>query len=275
MAKARTICFVGHSGSGKTKLAEAVLSQAGVKDEIALDQSPEEKRRGYSIDLSIGACTHQGCRLNLLVTPGLGEFVEEIYKGVEAADLVVLVVNAEKPVEVVTEQAWEVRQRLGRPALVFVNMMDKPNVDPEKVLSELRETLGGKLWPLQLPVREGENFLGLYDLIEEKPVGFQGEVPADLKAKSAEVRAELLEEVATFDDALVEKVLADESLTGEEVAAALKQGVAEGGIVPVLWGSAETGQGISELLSALASLTPEPAGDEQVKLRVFSLAIDP
>jgi elongation factor G len=275
MAKARSICFVGHSGSGKTKLAGTLLSQAGVKDEIAFDQSPEEKRRGYSIDLAIGACTYQGGRLNLLVTPGLGEFVEEIYKGMEAADLVVLVANAEKPVEVVTEQAWEIRSRMGKPALVFVNMMDKPNVNPDKVLSELREALGGKLWPLQLPVREGEKFLGLYDLIEEKPVGFSGEVPADLKAKSAEVRAELLEEVATFDDALVEKVLADEPLTGEEVAAALKQGVAEGGIVPVLWGSAETGQGIPQLLEALASLTPEPTGDDQVRLRVFSLAIDP
>ena len=136
MAKARTVSFVGHSGSGKTQLAGALLAKAGVQGEIAFDQSQEEKRRGYSIDLSIGACTWKGARLNLLVTPGLGEFVEEIYKAVDASDLVILVANAEKPIEVVTEQAWEVREVLGRPAIVFVNMLDKPNVDPDKVLSE-------------------------------------------------------------------------------------------------------------------------------------------
>ncbi len=277
MAKARTVSFVGHSGSGKTALAGALLSQAGAKGEIAFDQSPEEKRRGYSIDLSIGACEWKGTRLNLLVTPGLGEFVEEIYKAVDASDLVVLVANAEKPVEVVTEQAWEIRQRLGRPALVFVNMLDKPNVDPDKALAELREALGAKLWPLQLPIRDGEKFLGLYDLLTEKAVATQGkaEVPAELKARADELRAQLLEEVATFDDALVEKVLADEPLTPEEIAAALRTGVAAGGIVPVLWGSAQTGQGLAELLEALLALAPAPDGEDQAKLRVFTLAIDP
>ena len=277
MAKARTVSFVGHSGSGKTALAGALLAKAGVKGEIAFDQSPEEKRRGYSIDLSIGACEWKGTKLNLLVTPGLGEFVEEIYKAVDASDLVVLVANAEKPVEVVTEQAWEIRARLGKPALVFVNMLDKPNVDPDKALSELRDALGKGLWPLQLPIRDGEAFLGLYDLLTEKPVAFQGkaEVPDGVKSRAEELRGELLEEVATFDDALVEKVLADEPLTPEEIAQALRTGVAEGGIVPVLWGSAQTGQGLEELLEALLSLAPEPTGEDKTKLRVFTLAIDP
>ena len=277
MAKARTVSFVGHSGSGKTQLAGALLAKAGVQGEIAFDQSQEEKRRGYSIDLSIGACTWKGARLNLLVTPGLGEFVEEIYKAVDASDLVILVANAEKPVEVVTEQAWEIRARLGKPALVFVNMLDKPNVDPDKVLSELRDALGAKLWPLQLPVREGGSFLGLYDLLSGKPVAFQGkaEVPEAMRSRAEETRGELLEEVATFDDALVEKVLADEPLSAEEIMAALRVGVAEGGIVPVLWGSAQTGQGLEELIEAVFALAPEPDGDETTRLRVFSLALDP
>jgi len=277
MAKARTVCFVGHSGSGKTALAGALLAKAGVKGGIAFDQSPEEKRRGYSIDLSIGACEWKGGRLNLLVTPGLGEFVEEIYKAVDAADLVVLVVNAEKPIEVVTEQAWEVRKKLGRPALVFVNMLDKPNVDPEKVLSELQDALGKGLWPLQLPIRAGDKFLGLFDILTEKPAAFQGkaEVPDEVKSRAEELRGELLEEIATFDDALVEKVLADEPLSPEEIAAALRTGVAEGGIVPVLWGSAQTGQGLEELLEAVFAMAPEPEGGEVTRLRVFSLTIDP
>ncbi len=277
MAKARTVSFVGHSGSGKTTLAEALLAKAGVKGEIAFDRAPEEKQRGYSIDLSIGACDWKGTRLNILVTPGLGEFAEEIYKAVDASDLVVLVVNAEKPIEVVTEQAWEIRKQLGRPALVFVNMLDKPNIDPETILSELRESLGGNLWPLQLPVHGGDKFLGLYDLLAEKPVAFQGkaELPADLSERASELRSSLLEEVATFDDALVEKVLADEALTPEEIHQALKAGVAEEGIVPVLWGSAQTGQGLEELLETLLALSPEPEDGGEAKLRVFALSIDP
>jgi len=277
MAKARTVSFVGHSGAGKTQLAGALLSQAGAGGEIVFDQSQEEKRRGYSIDLSVGSCTWEGTRLNLLVTPGLGEFVEEIYKGVYASDLVVLVVNAEKPVEVVTEQAWEIRTALGRPALVFVNMLDKPNVDPEKLLSELRDALGGNLWPLQLPVRKDGAFQGLYDLLKERPVAFQGkeEVPPEIRSRAEGLREGLLEEVATFDDVLVEKVLADEPLSPEEVVAALRAAVAEGGIVPILWGSALTGQGLRELMEAMVSLAPEPSGDEGARLRVFSLALDP
>ncbi|MGC9529606.1 MAG: elongation factor G [Candidatus Bipolaricaulaceae bacterium] len=264
MANACTVCFIGHSGSGKTTLAEALLKQAGCSGEANFDHTPEEERRGYSIDLSVGGCSYREERLTLLVTPGLGEFVEEIFKGVAAADLAVLVVNAEKPVEVVTEQAWEVRERLGRPALVFVNMLDKPGVDAEQVLAQLREGLPGNFWPLQLPQLGQSGVQGLVDLISGKPA-----------AGVEEARSRLLEEVATFDDTLVEKVLADEPLGPEEVWGALRTGVQQGGIVPVLWGSAESGHGLPELLEAVSALAPRPQTAPGARAHVFSLAIDP
>lgn len=268
MAKAKSVCLVGHSGSGKTALAEALVRIAEGKA-VAFDQAPEERRRGYSIELSMGSCTWQGERANILVTPGLAEFGEEICKGVWASDLVMLVVNAEKPVEVVTEQAWEVREQLGRPAMVFVNMLDKPDVNPDGVLAALRESFPEKFWPLNFPWRKGGQFLDLIDLT----LDYQGDSPVPAGVK--ELRDGLLEEVATFDDALVEKVLADEPLSREEIWGALRTAMAQGGIVPVLWGSAEAGLGLTELLGAIFYLAPEPRAEDTARLGIFSLAVDP
>jgi elongation factor G len=202
MGKPYSFCLVGHSGSGKTALAEAML-KAAKAPEAAFDRSPEEKNRGISIDLALGACVWKERKATILVTPGLGEFVEEIHKGLDVADLAVLVVNAEKPVEVVTEQAWEiVRETYRRPAMVFVNMMDRPLADPAKVLQDLK-SLPGKFVPLYFPVREGGNLKGLVDLLA---------ADANLPPEAKELRALLLEEVASFDDALLEKFLAEEEV---------------------------------------------------------------
>ncbi len=267
MAKAYSFCLVGHSGAGKTALAEAAL-KAAKAPEALFDRSPEEKNRRISIDLAVAACLWRERKVTLLVTPGLAEFVEEIYKGLEAADLAVLVVNAEKPVEVVTEQAWEIVRRIyGRPALVFINMMDKPLADPEKALQELKSALPGKFVPLQFPVREGQSFKGLVDL-----VGEAGALPPSAQAW----RSALLEEVATFNDALLEKVLAEEPVAREEIVNALRVGIASGEIVPVLFGSAAMGVGVAELLDWTGLLAPEiPSDQGTARLRCFSLTLDP
>lgn len=266
MAKAYSFCLVGHSGAGKTALAEVALKEAKAPEAL-FDRSPEEKNRRISIDLAVAACTWRDRKVTLLVTPGLGEFVEEIYKGLDAADLAVLVVNAEKPVEVVTEQAWEIVRRIyGRPALVFINMMDKPLADPEKALQELQSALSGKFVPLCFPIREGQTLKGLVDL-----VGGSGETPSAAQAW----RSALLEEVATFNDALLEKVLAEEPVTKEEVVSALRVGITSGEIVPVLFGSAATGVGVAELLDWTSLLAPEIADQGSSKLRCFSLSLDP
>lgn len=275
MRQAHSVCFVGHSGSGKTALAEAMLHAAGTAGDTALDRTPEEKDRKQSIDLSVGSCTWQGKKLDLIVTPGLGEFVEEIYKGVEAADLIVLVVNAEKPVEVVTEQAWDIRRSVARPAIVFVNMLDKPLADPETALAAVRQALDGKFVPLQLPVREGNAFLGLVDVFTGTPTSGNLAVSDEAKARAEELRAELVEEAATSDDALLEKVLADAKLSRDEILAAVRAGMEAGRLVPVLWGSVQNGQGVQELLDAILFLVPDGADAAGTRLRVFSLALDP
>jgi len=246
-------------------LAEAVL-KAAKAPEAAFDRSPEEKNRGISIDLALGACVWKERKATILVTPGLGEFVEEIHKGLDVADLAVLVVNAEKPVEVVTEQAWEiVRETYRRPAMVFVNMMDRPLADPAKVLQDLK-ALPGKFVPLYFPVRESGNLKGLVDLLASD---------ANLPPEAKELRALLLEEVASFDDALLEKFLAEEEMDREEIVKALRVGFLAGELVPILWGSAATGTGVPELLDWTSLLAPELPEGTDTKLRCFNLALDP
>ncbi len=268
MGQTRNIGFVGHSGSGKTTLVGKLLEIAREK-EVQLDPSPEEKRRGYSIDLGVCSCNWNGGKLNFLVAPGLGEFVEETIKAVYTADLVVLVVHGEKPVEVVTEQAWEILAKAEKPVVVFVNMMDRPEADPDKVLSELREKLPGKFWPIQWPLRQGGELAGVVDLLEGK--GF----PQEIADRLEELRGQLVEEIATLDDALAEKFLGDEEITREELATTLAKGVAERSLIPVLWGSAAAGIGLKELLGYLQALAPAPAVEESPKVWAFNLISDP
>ena len=242
------------------------MLKAAKAPEAAFDRSPEEKNRGISIDLALGACVWKERKATILVTPGLGEFVEEIHKGLDVADLAVLVVNAEKPVEVVTEQAWEiVRETYRRPAMVFVNMMDRPLADPAKVLQDLKN-LPGKFVPLYFPVRESGNLKGLVDLLASD---------ANLPPEAKELRALLLEEVASFDDALLEKFLAEEEMDREEIVKALRVGFLAGELVPILWGSAATGTGVPELLDWTSLLAPELPEGTDTKLRCFNLALDP
>ena len=268
MGQTRNIGIVGHSGSGKTTLAAKILAQAGEK-EIQLDSSPEEKRRGYSIDLAVCSCAWKDTKLNLLVAPGLGEFIEETIKATYAADLVVLVIHGEKPVEVVTEQAWDVISKAGKPVIVFANMMDRPEADPDKVLSELREGLGGSFWPIQWPVKSDGDLSGVVDLLGSS------KVPDGLKERVEGLKGQLIEEIATLDDALAEKFLSDEEISAEELASTLARGVKERTFIPVLWGSAQTGVGIPELMDYLAKLAPEPAVEEAPRLWVFNVYSDP
>jgi len=129
MGQARTICLAGHSGCGKTTLALALMKRAGVKDQILFDASQEEKERGCTIDMGIGAFQVDGVSITLLDTPGGDEFLEEMYKAIPVADLTFLVVSAEKAVEVGTERVWEVASGGKYPTAILVNHMDKENVE--------------------------------------------------------------------------------------------------------------------------------------------------
>ncbi len=280
MGQARSICLVGHSGCGKTTLAAALLEKAGYK-EITLDASQEEKERGYTIDMGFASYTVGEERIILIDTPGGDEFVEEMYKGVPVSDLSLLVVSAEKAVEVVTERAWELTGAAKRPTAILVNQMDKENAKFDEAVESLRSHFEGKLIPIEIPIRDGGEFVGVVDLVTNKPFyfsgGSKGELPPDLAARAEEGRARLLEEVAGFDDELMMKFLEEEEISEAEVAAALAKGVLAGEIVPILCSSALEKKGLNRLSHAFIEMIPadkwNPAGSPRAV--VFNLTNDP
>jgi len=270
---------VGHSGCGKTTLAAALLEKAGYK-EIVLDASQEEKERGYTIDMGFASYTVGDARFVLIDTPGGDEFVEEMYKAVPVADLSLLVVNAEKAVEVVTERAWELTGAAKRPTAILVNQMDRENASFYDAVASLRSHFAGKLIPIQFPIREGGAFVGVVDLVTNRPIYFSGgakEIPSDLAGRVEEARGELLEEAAAFDDSLMMKFLEEEELSGPEIAAALAKGVLAGEIVPIMCGSAAEKKGLDLLSGAFAELIPDGKWNTAGAPRavVFNLTYDP
>lgn len=280
MGQARNICLVGHSGSGKTTLASSILKKGGVKDQITLDSSVEEKDRGYSIDMSFGSYDAKGTRTTIIDTPGGDEFIEEMYKAVPIADLSLLVVNGEKGVEVVTERAWEITGNAHRPTAVFVNHMDHVKVDLSALVDALRERLDGKFVPLQLPIYDKDAFVGVVDFLANRAIYFadkaKTDIPPELQDAVDMGRGFMLEEVAAVDDELMMKFLEEEEITGKELIAALAKGIADGAIVPVLCGSASEEKGTDQLMAAFVNLVAPPAGgDGGLRAIVFNLDNDP
>jgi elongation factor G len=280
MGQARNICLVGHSGCGKTTLVKALMTKAGVK-EITLDASHEEKDRGGTIDLAVGTFPWKDLAITLLDTPGGDEFIEEMYKAVPVADLTLLVLNAEKGVEVVTERAWALSGERQRPTAVLINQMDRENVSLDPIMTSLREHFDGAFVALQVPIHESGSFVGVVDLVENRALYFadksRKEIPAEIADAAEEARAALVEEVSAFDDALMMKFLEEEPISSAELKAALTVGLTAGGLVPVLCASADEGKGLDPLLTLLSEVPSAHEGSSAGATRVvaFNLASDP
>ncbi|MEE9541415.1 MAG: elongation factor G [Candidatus Bipolaricaulota bacterium] len=281
MGQKKNICFIGHSGAGKSTLVTALLRKSGIKEDIVLDSSDEEKAHGYSIDMGIGACTWNGEKITMLDTPGGDEFIEEMYKAIPVADLSVLTVNGEKGIEVTTERAWELSGGKQLPTIVFVNHMDKENANFDDLVSSLRNQLEGKFIPIQIPIRQEKEFVGVVDVIANRALYFDDEskktVPADLQKDVSELRNSLIEEIASIDDELMLKFLEDEEISVSELSAGLRKGVADGAVTPILCGAASQDKGIRPLMDALVDLAPGTKENKEgpCSAIVFNLSTDP
>jgi len=281
MGQRKNICFIGHSGAGKSTLVTALLRKSGIKEEIVLDSSDEEKAHGYSIDMGIGACTWNGEKITMLDTPGGDEFIEEMYKAIPVADLSVLTVNGEKGIEVTTERGWELSGGKQLPTIVFVNHMDKENANFDDIVSSLRNQFEGKFIPIQIPIRQEKEFVGVVDVIANHALYFDDErkktVPADLQQDVSELRNSLIEEIASIDDELMLKFLEDEEISVSELSAGLRKGVADGAVTPIVCGVASQDKGIRALMNALVDLAPESKENKEgpCSAIVFNLSTDP
>jgi elongation factor G len=286
----RNVALVGHTGSGKTSLAEALLFKfkasarlGSVEDgTTVLDFEPEEKERKHSIDLGVASCSVQGRELNLLDAPGYSDFAGEAVCALNAVETAVLCVNAADGIRVNTTKMWELSGKLGVARVIVINKMDADNVRYAELVAALREAFGKSCVPVQVPAGAGDGFKGVVSLL----TGGTEAVPAELKDLANEALEKLLEN----DDELLEKYLGGHVPTGEELTKALPHEIADGTIVPILCASAKKDVGVSEVAEFLARFAPPPGpmkakdpqgGDVEVKpgspfsARVFKSIADP
>lgn len=268
--KLRNVVLLGHGGSGKTLLVDAMLFDTGkvnrlgqVDDGTSVsDWDDEERRRRMSINMSLIPCEWQGYKLNMIDTPGYMDFVGEVISGTRVADAAVIVLDSVGGVEVGTEQVWNYADAQELPRLAFVNKMERENADFYGVVAQIAAKFGVVAVPVQLPIGSQADFKGVVDLLSEKAClgekGTAGPIPDDMADVVEEGRMVLIEAAAEAEDALMEKYFEAETLTEEEILRGLRARMAQGSLVPVLCGSAAMNIGVQRLMDALVQSAPSP-----------------
>ncbi len=278
----RNVAVVGHGGSGKTSLVDALAFVAGsskrhgrVKDGTALtDYSTDEIEKGYSISLALAFAEWEDVKINLIDTPGFLDFAGDTEAGIFAADAALIVLGATSGVEVGTEKVWEYSRQFCHPAIFYVSMMDKEHGNFETVYQDIRDHLTPKAVPVEIPIGEGPKFHGIINLItkrahlykhgtktgeyEEKPV------PAEQQADYERYEKDLIEKVVETDDALMERYLAEEEIGHDELVRAMRAAMKRGELFPILCGAAELTYGMRALLSEVVELVPPPSDNDPV-----------
>ncbi|MFP4507429.1 MAG: elongation factor G [Candidatus Acetothermia bacterium] len=280
MANSKSLSLIGHSGTGKSSLAESFLGMSGIDGDLNFDPSPEEEEHGYSIDLGVGSFKYKGQEWTILDTPGAEEFVEEVYKGTFASEASMLLLDAEKGIQVHTEQVWNIAEKYEKPTAVLVNKMDLGEANFDSVLAELREEFEKNFVVLQIPILEDGDFVGYVDVLEEEAIYFDGRdegIPGELEDELSQERENLLEALAEQDDELMMKYLEEEEITDEDTGPALEAGFEEDEFSPVFVSSVEEGLGLEHLLEKLNELVPEFQGSSSGRsdLLVFNKLSDP
>lgn len=258
----RNIALAGHRASGKTSLADALLFQAKAVDRqgnvddgtSVSDYDEEEKAHRFSIDTTVLHLEHAGKHVNLLDTPGAPDFIGNALSALSAVETVIIVVSAVTGVEVNTRRMFNEAGKRGLARMIVINKLDADNLKPfMEVYSAIRETFGKACVLFNAPIEPGPNFSGTVCLLDPPPGGITGS-PVDLSA----ARSQLLDAVVEADEALMERYLAEEPISHEELAHALPKALEMGTLIPVFCTSARKGIGIAELLEAVDEYTLDP-----------------
>ncbi len=278
-ADIRNVGLFSDGGTGKTTLAEAMLFNAGVITRMGrvsdgntvMDYDEEEKERGCSLNLAIAQFEWKKHKINLIDTPGYANFISDTYGALRVVDGAVVLVSAVDGVKVQTEKLWGLMENLKLPRIIFINEMDKTNANFSKTLEDIKETLGIKPTPIQVPIITDDGFVGIYNLLARKALYFddggykEAEVPEALKDEIESMREALIENIAETDDSLLEKYLEGEELTREELIAAFKKSILEGTLFPAMVGSALENKGVDLLMDKIVELLPSPEERPPVK----------
>ncbi len=280
----RNIALVAHSGAGKTSLAEAMLYDSGtikrlgrVEDgNTAMDFEPEELKRTASISSGFHQYNWKKHTTNLIDTPGDQNFFSDTRSCLQAADGVVVVIDAIDGIKVQTEQAWEFAAEFNQPLVTFINKLDRERADFHQAFQEAGEIFKPKPIILQLPIGAEVEFKGVVDLIsgqafeyDENGKARKIDIPADMQETVENERENLIENIAEADDELIERYLEGEELTQQELAEALRKGTLARIFVPVVCGSATRNIGIDLIMDLIIDALPSPID------RIARTGVDP
>jgi elongation factor G len=280
----RNVALISHVGAGKTSLIDAALYDSGAatrqgkvdEGSSLADYEPDELKRRMSLHTKVLPVEWKDAKINLIDTPGYADFVGEVKAGLRVADAALVVVTAEKGVEVGTELTWQYADERKLPRMVLVNKLDRENTSFEQALASLRQQFGVKVVPLQIPIGEQSAFKGVVDLVTRKAYTFEGgnkvqeiPVPADLQDSLSTFREQLIESAVESDDEMMEKFLEGEELSDAEILSVVKKGTRSGELIPVLCGSASKNIGVQTLLDALVDYLPSAAEAVPEDARAF------
>ncbi|MCI8708493.1 MAG: elongation factor G [Dorea sp.] len=269
----RNVVLLGHGGSGKTSLAEAMAYVSGAVSRMGKvsdgntisDFDKEEQKREFSISTALIPVEWEKAKINVLDTPGYFDFVGEVEEAVSAADAAVIVVSGKAGVEVGTEKAWELCDKYGLPRMIYVTEMDVDDASFRQVVEDLTEKYGKVIAPHFSPIRENEKLTGYVNIIKNAGRVYTGigkreecEIPDYCKEYVESYREKLLEAVAETSEEFMERYFAGEEFSVEEIRAAMRTEVMDGSIVPVAMGSNIQAQGVANLLSDIVRFFPSP-----------------
>jgi elongation factor G len=287
----RNVALVGHRGSGKTSLNEALLYEAGAINRLgsvtdgttASDSDPDEQARQMSISASLSSFEWDERKINLIDTPGEPSFVADALGALRVCESAIFVVNAVMGVEVNTLRLWQRAAELDLARMIFVNMIDRERADFFRTLESLKGSFGPHAVATEIPIGAEHEARGVIDLIDMKAYEYAGDdrdncreipLPDELQAQAQEYREKLMDEVAEVSDALMERYLEGEEISHEEIVTALKDGTNHGGIFPVVCGVATKNLGTNRLLDAIVEDLPSPVKHGAFELPEVTLEPD-
>jgi elongation factor G len=303
----RNVALVGHRGSGKTSLHEALLFQAGTINRMGSvvdgttmsDSDPDEKARQMSITAAMSSFEWQERKVNLIDTPGDSSFIADALGALRVCESAVFVINGVMGVEVHANRLWQRAAELDLARLIFVNMLDRERADFFRTLESLKSAFGQHVVATEIPIGSEHEIRGVIDLVDMKAYEYDGgarencqeiPIPDELADQAQEYREKLMDEVAENSDALMERYLEGEEISHEEIVTALKDGTNHGAMFPVTCGVATRNLAVNRLLDAIVDdlpspvkhggldvgeVTLEPVEDKEMFAYVFKTRADP
>src|SRR5580698_979399 len=282
LEKTRNIGIAAHIDAGKTTATERILFYTGRTHKIGevhdgaatMDWMVQEQERGITITSAATACTWRDTRINIIDTPGHVDFTVEVERSLRVLDGLVALFDSVAAVQPQSETVWRQANKYKVPRIIFVNKMDRMGADFFNVVDKIRERLGGRAVPIQVPIGAEDNFLGIVDLFTMKKTVYtddlgstmdsEEEVTGELREVALKWRQSLVEAIAEQDDELLEMFFDGKELPIDRMKAALRRATIEGSVLPMLCGSAFKNKGVQPLLDAVVEYMPSPIDAKQI-----------